>query len=719
MWRGMIVGLTLALTAAAVTAQHPTNRRLPRSPGTAVASPSGLVRQGGDTVLDALTIAGLPYDTTGTTTGYADDYDEVCPYDAPGSPDVVYSYVPPSDQLLTVDMLGSAYDTKIYIYDEFSNLVACNDDYYGDYVSKLEEVPVQGGAQIFLVIDGYGGEHGAYTLAMSEVVPPHCNPIAGCYARVEDEPPLVDGYVDMYNSGCNGAEFGAPFLDLPPPDPYYGRSEVAGTVGWYLDPEGQMNRDTDWYQGTAWGVFEVEIEASVPIILFLLQPGESCGYSILDYWYVDTCEPQLVVVDPPAGHDYWFVVAPQSYDPPTGWDGEEEKYRVALGFMLPSCLFMGPDSDYTYDCVPVELEYQGVSFDSEDCVHDVDLAEICGELESTPGGDAMASVYLAAGQSVNLNWFPYYIALDDPSRMPSCFALVTDMRTAMRSCADAIYLSGYNVFGSLTAQQEGWHWLVIDATHTGHNSHWGYVGVTPTEPPAPPAHDACDGAIAIPRGSFAFDDDLTEASNQFDPGRDGCLDAPWINYTSRDVVYRIDLLAQDRLDVVMDPLGDWEASMYLVRDCEEPVGMCVASAQREDEVWRLTYTALDAETLWLVCDSWRLGDRPFRLSGSLDAATSAPGRIQHGLALWASPNPFNPRTTIRYELPRATPARLRIHDLEGHTVATLFDGQQSAGRHEITWSGRDRAGRPVPSGVYLARLEAGDQARSIRVTAIK
>ena len=45
-------------------------------------------------------------------------------------------------------------------------------------------------------------------------------------------------------------------------------------------------------------------------------------------------------------------------------------------------------------------------------------------------------------------------------------------------------------------------------------------------------------------------------------------------------------------------------ALYLVRDCEAPVGTCAAAATPEGDGVRLHYTALEAESLWLVCDSW-------------------------------------------------------------------------------------------------------------------
>jgi immune inhibitor A len=72
------------------------------------------------------------------------------------------------------------------------------------------------------------------------------------------------------------------------------------------------------------------------------------------------------------------------------------------------------------------------------------------------------------------------------------------------------------------------------------------------------------------------------------------------------------------------------------------------------------------------------------------------------------PNPFNPSTTISFSLPDAGNATLEIYDISGRKVATLVDGPVEAGVTEVKWGGRDDRGRPVASGVYFYRLEAGD-----------
>lgn len=70
------------------------------------------------------------------------------------------------------------------------------------------------------------------------------------------------------------------------------------------------------------------------------------------------------------------------------------------------------------------------------------------------------------------------------------------------------------------------------------------------------------------------------------------------------------------------------------------------------------------------------------------------------------PNPFNPATTIRFELDRAGRVRLAIHDVEGREVRTLASGMMDAGGHAVAWNGVDSNGRRVTSGVYFVRLSA-------------
>ena len=60
-----------------------------------------------------------------------------------------------------------------------------------------------------------------------------------------------------------------------------------------------------------------------------------------------------------------------------------------------------------------------------------------------------------------------------------------------------------------------------------------------------------------------------------------------------------------------------------------------------------------------------------------------------------------------YDLPRDTRVTLTVYDLLGRAVVTLVDESKPAGAHAVTWNGRNTAGRPVASGIYIYRLTAG------------
>jgi flagellar hook assembly protein FlgD len=83
------------------------------------------------------------------------------------------------------------------------------------------------------------------------------------------------------------------------------------------------------------------------------------------------------------------------------------------------------------------------------------------------------------------------------------------------------------------------------------------------------------------------------------------------------------------------------------------------------------------------------------------------------------PNPFNAQTTINYQLPELSWARLTIYDLLGRQVRTLAEGVQAAGYHQVQWDGLDEGGVPMASGVYVYRLEAGSFRATQRMLLVK
>jgi hypothetical protein len=156
------------LFSAKVSPDVSTPIQKPAFTGTPNVPDPNVILQGGDNIGSATVIPSLPYHDTGTTSGYTDDYDEVCPYTGSTSPDVVYSFTAPADAIVDITLCnGSAYDTKLYIYENSytpGSPYACNDDECPGWVSELLGVPMTGGNTYFIVIDGYGGSYGSYVL---------------------------------------------------------------------------------------------------------------------------------------------------------------------------------------------------------------------------------------------------------------------------------------------------------------------------------------------------------------------------------------------------------------------------------------------------------------------------------------------------------------------------------------------------------------------------
>lgn len=115
------------------------------------------LKQGGENCASATFIAGLPYAMAGTTADYTNDYNEDCPYTGSIAPDVVYSYTPSTNEVVNIDLYGSLYDTKVFVYQNncLPPAYACNDDYYPDYTSAILNLSLTSGNTYYIVIDGY------------------------------------------------------------------------------------------------------------------------------------------------------------------------------------------------------------------------------------------------------------------------------------------------------------------------------------------------------------------------------------------------------------------------------------------------------------------------------------------------------------------------------------------------------------------------------------
>ncbi len=223
----------------------------------------------GDTIETALPLV-LDECVQGTTVGFVDDYDEVCPYSGSTSPDVVYTFDLAELTSITFDLCNADYDSKIYVYNSLLELMGCNDDHTGQceisFRSWLHIINMDPDTY-YVVVDGYYGASGTYELCTitSEPCVVTCPP----GSTPEGEEDCFDEYVDVTNGGCNSTPyvFGA----------IANGETVCGTAGTFV-AGGNNSRDTDWFLFTVTETSEVTLtgEAEFDLQLLIISGVPDC-----------------------------------------------------------------------------------------------------------------------------------------------------------------------------------------------------------------------------------------------------------------------------------------------------------------------------------------------------------------------------------------------------------------------------------------------------------
>lgn len=305
-----VVLLALAALCSVAPGQRLSTSTAPDKPNAGAGNTSPTWRVDGDTIEECWVIDSLPFTEAGSNCGFADDYDEQCPYTGSTSPDVVYSYSPPYDMCLSISLCNSYYDTKVFVYEDEhtpDDPYACNDDSYDcddppvSYTSWLEEVLVFAGHTYYIVVDGYSGDCGDYVLEIDEV---YCGPecVIDCVGVPEGEPTCYDGYDDQYNGGCQSDTWSMiPATSEP--------ITICGETG-VFDAGGVTYRDTDWYLVYPCGGVPITatVESEVPVLLAFVHLIDWCDdFEIYSYVYMDECMPTSLTEELPAGQFAVFV----------------------------------------------------------------------------------------------------------------------------------------------------------------------------------------------------------------------------------------------------------------------------------------------------------------------------------------------------------------------------------------------------------------------------
>ena len=83
------------------------------------------------------------------------------------------------------------------------------------------------------------------------------------------------------------------------------------------------------------------------------------------------------------------------------------------------------------------------------------------------------------------------------------------------------------------------------------------------------------------------------------------------------------------------------------------------------------------------------------------------------------PNPFNPVTTLLYDLPEDGLVNITIYDMLGNVVNNLVNANQSSGYKSVQWNATNKQGQPVSAGVYLYTIQAGEFRQTRKMVLLK
>ncbi len=154
----------------------------------------------------------------------------------------------------------------------------------------------------------------------------------------------------------------------------------------------------------------------------------------------------------------------------------------------------------------------------------------------------------------------------------------------------------------------------------------------------------------------------------------------------------------------------------------EPVGEFVSGAGTSDAL--VSYSFVDnnppsAEKVFYVLEQVDL-DGTIHRSNAVEVTLGARFvDVPTEFATNVYPNPFNPSTTISYDLPSDALISIVIYDATGQVVRQLVNEQRFAGRYQVRWDAKDNLGRSVGSGVYIAKVEAGSFSASQKMLLLK
>lgn len=212
---------------------------------------------------------------------------------------------------------------------------------------------------------------------------------------------------------------------------------------------------------------------------------------------------------------------------------------------------------------------------------------------------------------------------------------------------------------------------------------------------------------------------------------DGSGNTIWTNVYDGPTVY------DQPLGCALDALGDLYVSGTSYNDANDDFFIMKYKSSNGNMLWTTRYNgptnggdyaigcALDGNgNLYVTGMTQKSGGDFDWLTMRLQSTATAVSEAYEGAPFTFSlgqnyPNPFNPSTYIFFTVPQASEVRLTIHNVRGRRIRTLSNEKVAAGTYPFMWDGKDDYGRPVSSGIYLYKLQAGEFTQIRKMTLLK